>query len=89
LLSAVNGATFFVPNAIGIQEGAYVALGAAFGLGAESALALELLKRSRDLMIGLPSLLLWQGIESQWLWIRIGSAVRGSKKETLAAGSRR
>jgi len=71
LLSAVNGAAFIVPNAIGVQEGAYVALGAVFGLGPESALALSLLKRSRDLIIGVPAIVLWQGIEARqfWRWI--------------------
>ncbi|MGH6981439.1 MAG: lysylphosphatidylglycerol synthase domain-containing protein, partial [Stellaceae bacterium] len=68
LASAVCGAAFFVPNAIGIQEGAFVALGAVFGLDPESALALSLLKRARDLAVGLPSLLLLQGLEAHGLW---------------------
>lgn len=70
LLSAVNGAAFIVPNAIGVQEGAYVALGAVFGLGPESALALSLLRRCRDLIVGIPALMLWQGIEARQFWHR-------------------
>ncbi len=32
LLYAIRSVAFFVPNAIGVQEGAYVMLGAGFGL---------------------------------------------------------
>lgn len=70
LLSAARGAAFFVPGAIGIQEGAYVLLGAAFGLTAETALALSLLKRARDVALGLPALLVWQWVETGRLWRR-------------------
>jgi putative membrane protein len=79
LLSAVNGAAFIVPNAIGVQEGAYVALGAVFGLGPESALALSLLKRSRDLIVGVPALVLWQGIEARQFWRRFVPWRRGAR----------
>lgn len=79
LLSAVNGAAFIVPNAIGVQEGAYVALGAVFGLGPESALALSLLKRSRDLIVGVPALVLWQGMEARQFWWRFTPWRRGAR----------
>ncbi len=79
LLSAVNGAAFIVPNAIGVQEGAYVALGAVFGLGPESALALSFLKRGRDLVVGVPSLLLWQAIEARQFWLRYAHWWRGAR----------
>lgn len=64
LLYAIRALAFFVPNAVGVQEGAYVLLGAGFGLGPDLALALSLLKRARDLAIGLPALGIWQVIES-------------------------
>jgi putative membrane protein len=64
LLYAIRSVAFAVPNAVGIQEGAYVMLGAAFGLMPETALALSLLKRARDLAIGVPALLFWQMLES-------------------------
>ena len=70
LLSAARGAAFFVPGAIGVQEGAYVLLGSAFGLTAETALALSLLKRARDVSLGLPALLVWQWVETGRLWRR-------------------
>ena len=63
LLYAVRSLAFFVPNAVGVQEGAYVLLGASFGLTPDVALAVSLLKRARDLAIGVPVLCVWQGQE--------------------------
>jgi len=65
LLYAVRSVAFAVPNAVGVQEAAYIALGSAFGLRPELALALSLLKRGRDLFIGVPALLTWQVLEAR------------------------
>lgn len=65
LVYAMRATAFLVPNAIGIQEGAYVILGAALGLPPGLALGLSLLKRGRDLMLGIPVLLSWQLVESK------------------------
>jgi len=70
LLYAVRTIAFAIPSAFGVQEGAYIAIGTAFGLTPEMALALSLLKRSRDLVIGLPTLASWQLVESGRLWRR-------------------
>lgn len=70
LLSAIRSVAFFVPNSIGVQEGAYVMLGATLGLPPEFALALSLLKRGRDIVLGIPALLVWQSFESHRLWRR-------------------
>jgi glycosyltransferase 2 family protein len=70
LLYAIRTAAFVVPQAVGVQEGAYLVLGAAFGLTPEMALALSLLKRARDLVIGLPAIGVWQAIEGNRLWRR-------------------
>jgi glycosyltransferase 2 family protein len=86
LISAVSGAAFLVPSAIGVQEGAYVLLGAAFGLGPETALSLSVLKRARDLIVGLPSLLLWQGIEARQFWARHAHWFGGTKGAEAAVG---
>jgi hypothetical protein len=45
-----------------------VLIGASFGLTPEMALALSLLKRARDLTIGLPALGIWQVVEGGRLW---------------------
>lgn len=65
LLYAIRNAAFFVPGGIGVQEGAYALLGPLFGLPSEAALALSLLKRSRDIAIGVPALLIWQLLEGR------------------------
>lgn len=64
LLYAIRSVAFAVPNAVGVQEGAYIVLGASFGLTPDIALALSLLKRARDAVLGLPALGAWQLVES-------------------------
>ena len=71
LLYAIRTVAFAIPNAVGVQEGAYIVLGAAFGLTPEMALALSLLKRARDLAIGLPALGAWQAVEGGRFWRRL------------------
>ena len=63
LLRAALSMTFFVPGAAGVQEAAYAGLGAIFGLPADISVAVSLLTRARDLVIGLPALLIWQWLE--------------------------
>jgi putative membrane protein len=80
LLYANRTAVFVVPNGVGVQEGAYLLLGAGFGLTPEMSLALSLLKRARDLAIGLPTIAIWQAIESNRLWRRrTAAAMRASE----------
>jgi len=52
-----------IPNALGVQEAAYTVLSPLFGVGAEFGLAVSLLKRARDIAIGVPTLLIWQVVE--------------------------
>jgi hypothetical protein len=63
LVQAIKGAIFMVPWSAGVQEGSYVLIAAAFGVTPESALALSLLKRARDIVLGVPALLAWQFLE--------------------------
>jgi putative membrane protein len=70
LLQAVKSCAFLVPGALGVQEGALVALFALFGLPADAALALSLLKRARDLIYGVPGLIAWQFDEGRRLLAR-------------------
>jgi putative membrane protein len=65
LLFAIRNAAFVVPSGLGVQEGSYALLGPLFGLPAEAALALSLLKRARDIVIGVPVLLIWQLMEGR------------------------
>jgi uncharacterized membrane protein YbhN (UPF0104 family) len=68
LLYAVRSVAFMVPLAAGVQEGGYLLVGAAFGLPPDQALALSLLKRGRDLALGVPPLLGWQVLEGGQWW---------------------
>ena len=77
LLYAIRSVAFLMPSAFGVQEGAYVLLGMWFGFGPEVALALSLLKRARDLVIGVPALLTWQILEGR-RWIPVRASVRGT-----------
>ena len=62
--SGILSVSFLVPAALGVQEAAYVALGSLFGLDPHLSFGLSLLRRGRDLAIGLPMLLIWQWREA-------------------------
>lgn len=68
LMQAVRGAAFVVPAALGAQEGGLVVLCAIFGVPPEAAIALSLVKRIPDVIIGVPGLLAWQAIEGWHLF---------------------
>jgi glycosyltransferase 2 family protein len=65
IVYAIRSAAAFIPNALGVQEGAYLLLAPLFGLGTDTALAISVLKRARDVAIGVPVLLLWQAAEGR------------------------
>ncbi len=67
LVFAVRSIAFAVPGALGVQEGAYLLLAPLFGIDPQAAIALSLLKRARDIAIGLPALLAWQAGEGRRL----------------------
>ncbi len=72
LMYALRNLGFVLPGGLGVQEASYVLLGPLFGVHASDALALSLLRRARDLVIGVPVLLIWQAREG-------GSALRRRK----------
>jgi putative membrane protein len=76
LVYAIRSAAAFVPNALGVQEGAYLVLGPLFGLAPDMALAISVLKRARDIATGVPVLLIWQAAEGRCALTR--TAVRSS-----------
>lgn len=67
LAQALRGALFIMPGALGVQEGGLIALCAVFGLTAPTALALSLVKRMADVVVGLPGLIAWQVLEGRRL----------------------
>jgi putative membrane protein len=72
---AITALGFMVPAALGVQEGAYVAVGAVLGLPLETALALSLVKRVRQIVVGVPALCSWQILELRQL---LAAAVVGT-----------
>ncbi len=62
---AVRSAAFAIPGALGAQEAGYMALMQMVGLPAEIGLALSLVKRVRQIVLGVPALLVWQWLEAR------------------------
>lgn len=60
---ALRSAAFLIPGAIGVQEAGYALLAPLVGIDPAAALALSLLKRARDVTVGVPVLLAWQAGE--------------------------
>jgi glycosyltransferase 2 family protein len=63
LVSAAAALAFLVPVNAGVQEAGYAGLGAIFGVPPELSLGVSLIRRARDLTVGIPILLLWQAME--------------------------
>lgn len=51
---------FMVPGAIGVQEGGFVLACGFFGIPPEQALAFALVRRIRDIVLGLPGIIAWR-----------------------------
>jgi uncharacterized membrane protein YbhN (UPF0104 family) len=71
----LRSATVFVPSAIGVQEAGYAALAPMFGVGPEVGLAVSLLRRARDIVVGVPVLLVWQIVEGKRAFARQDGSV--------------
>lgn len=63
LSQALRGAAFFVPGGVGVQEAAVLFLCALYGVPAEAAVTLSLVKRLSDLIVCAPGLALWWRLE--------------------------
>lgn len=75
LLCTLRSIAAFVPAALGVQEAGYAMLAPLFGLPAEMGLAVSLLKRAREIVIGIPALLYWQAVEGR-------AALREAQEQT-------
>ncbi|MBN8926977.1 MAG: hypothetical protein BGO51_00880 [Rhodospirillales bacterium 69-11] len=63
LLAAVAAIAFLVPVNAGVQEAGYAGLGTIFGVPPELSLGVSLVRRARDVVVGVPILLIWQFVE--------------------------
>ena len=64
--SGVRAAAFMIPGALGALEASLILFGALFGLPSDTALAISLSKRVRELAWGVPGLLVWHWIEGHY-----------------------
>ena len=65
---AVRSAGFAVPGALGVQEGGFILVCGLFGITPDMGLALSMLKRLREIIVGSAGMLIWQWTElSRWL----------------------
>jgi putative membrane protein len=67
LVQAVRGAAFAIPSALGAQEAGLILLCGIFGIPPDQALALSLIKRAADLVVGVPGLVALQILEGERL----------------------
>jgi putative membrane protein len=65
LTQASRHATFLVPAGLGVQEAAVLLFGYLAGVGGDVALSLALVKRMREIVVGVPALLSWQWVEAR------------------------
>lgn len=68
LCQVIIAAAFIMPLSLGAQEAAYMSIAGLFGISPPVGLAVSLVQRLKDLIVGIPGLLLWQGFESRRLW---------------------
>ncbi len=68
LTAGVKAVAFFVPASLGVQEGMLILVGAIFGVAPSAALALSLVRRARDLLIGVPTLGSWRLRHGARIW---------------------
>jgi len=66
----VQSALCFIPGALGVREGGYLVVGGLLGIPGEAAFALALIRRVRELAIGIPGLVAWQWVEGGQFWRR-------------------
>jgi len=62
---AIRGVTFLVPGALGIQEGGYLVVARIVNISGNTALAAALVRRARELILGIPGAFIWQLIEAR------------------------
>lgn len=64
-VGAARSAAVLVPSGLGVQEASYALLAPLLGVGPQFGLAVSLLKRARDIVLGVPILLTAQAVEGR------------------------
>ncbi|HKX06669.1 MAG TPA: lysylphosphatidylglycerol synthase domain-containing protein [Stellaceae bacterium] len=76
---AFRAVGFAIPGSLGVQEGGYILVCGLLGLGPQAAIELSLVKRIREVVLGVPGLIAWQIIEGRRL---LGHVVPGGAKRS-------
>jgi uncharacterized membrane protein YbhN (UPF0104 family) len=64
---AARSAGFVVPGALGVQEAGFILVGGLFGIPPDATIALSMIKRVRELIVGLSGMVAWQVSEGKRL----------------------
>jgi putative membrane protein len=64
---AARSAGFAVPGALGVQEAGFIVVCGLFAIPPDAAIAVSMVKRARELMVGIPGLVAWQWSEGKRL----------------------
>jgi uncharacterized membrane protein YbhN (UPF0104 family) len=73
---AFRAVGFAIPGSLGVQEGGFIIACGLFGVSPQAAIELSLLKRVREVALGLPALIAWQVIETRPLAEPVGVPAR-------------
>lgn len=84
LTSTLRDIAFIIPNGYGIQEGAFILVGALLGIDANTSLAVSLAIRIRDLVFDPAGLLAFHQIESRQFALRRQSRQSGAGKQDIS-----
>jgi hypothetical protein len=71
MTQAVRHVAFVIPAGLGVQEAGLVLFGHVLGIGGELGLAISMVKRMREVLWGLASLVSWQWMEGRRLDSRV------------------
>ncbi len=81
---AMRTVGFAIPGSLGIQEGGYILVCGLVGIGPQSAIELSLLKRVREVVLGVPGLVAWHWIEGRHLAWRAALTGQPEKSSEVA-----
>jgi putative membrane protein len=84
---AVRSLGFAMPGALGVQEGGYIVICGLLGISPQSAIALSLVRRIREIVLGVPGLIAWQRIEAHFAKRDAAARVEGSSSNAAWRGN--
>ena len=64
---AARSAGFVVPGSLGVQEAGFILVGGLFGIPPDATIALSMVKRARELLVGASGMIAWQLSEGKRL----------------------